>query len=158
MRITGFRGIVSLAVVVLTIGSGATARGRDVALAGDPPPKNAIPFPLTGRQTVRAGANSYYIDGAQVIPAGAAIRVEKQVNIIGINQASLDVRGELAVHGTMDCWVHIRDVDFSPTVNPEGGLHLDMASLHNCKFKHAEGASYSGGITMENSALQYDCE
>jgi hypothetical protein len=140
---------------------GDDAPGR-VAHAGDAEPSklppNSVLLPLTGKQTVRAGANTYIIDGPQVIPGGSAIRLEKQVNVQGINHASLDVQGELAVHGTEDFWVHIRDVDFSPTKKPDGGLHFDMASLHQCTFKHGEGAAFEGGITFENSALQGDCE
>lgn len=134
----------------------ATALPAPVAQAEDVP-KGAVPLPLKGRLTVR-NDSPYYIDGKQVIPGGSIIRVEANVHIMGINKASLEVKGGLLVHGTQDAWVKIENVDFSPTVAPDNEVHLDMADLYNCTFDHGEAAAFDGGMTIENSALQGGCK
>jgi hypothetical protein len=115
------------------------------------------PFPVGRSVTVRDEGQAYVIDGAQVIPRGVEITVQADVRIVGINGASLDVQGGLKVHGTQDHWVRIENVDFSPTVAPNKGLHLDMADLHGCRFQHAQGQALDGFVTIENSCLQRDC-
>ena len=121
-------------------------------------PPYSVPFPVTGRQTVRANGKNYVIDGKQVIPGGSIIRVEANVRIIGINDASLEVQGGLLVHGTQDCWVRIENVNFSPTVAPDNEMHLDMADMYGCTFVTPEASSFRGGFTIENSALQGGCK
>lgn len=144
----------------------AVAIGFVVVSPGAPAPSSVVvgapsptkPLPLTGRPTVRADGTTYVIDGKQTIPKGAAVRVEADVLIRGINGASLDVRGSLQIHGTQDHWVKIENVDFSATVAPENGLHFDMANLGGCRFVTAEADAFEGGLTIENSALQSDCK
>ncbi len=144
----------SALAVVIVLGAPVTVTKR--ARAEDAP-AGSIPLPLTGRQTVRADGKRYVIDGKQVIPAGAIIRVEANVQIVGINDASLEVKGGFLVHGTQDCWVGITNVDFSPTVAPDNEIHFDMANLGGCKFVTSEQTAFEGGFTFENSALQSDC-
>ena len=124
--------------------------------AGDAAPAPRA-LPLTGTPTVRADGKAYVIDGPQVIPPNADVRVEQGVEIVGVNHASLEVQGGLSVHGTQGNWVKIKDVDFSPTKAPQKGFHLDMADLTHCVFRHAEGVAYDGNVTIENSCLQRDC-
>ena len=124
--------------------------------ADDEAPAGSVPFPLTGTPTVRAG-HVYVIDGPQVIPPNAEIHVEQRVQIVGLHNASLEVQGGLAAHGTEAQWVVIRNVDFSPTKAPQKGLHFDMVDLRGCAFKHAEGVAFDGQITIENTCLQRDC-
>jgi hypothetical protein len=147
----------SLAAVAVGLVLGTEAVPAREARAEDAP-ANSVPFPTTGRQTVRAEGKTYVIDGKQVIPGGSIIRVEANVLIKGINNASLEVKGGLLVHGTEDCWVRIENVDFSPTVKPDNELHFDMANLYGCTFVHGETAAYEGGFTIENSALQHGCK
>lgn len=142
-------------VLALLLGAGATAGAR-VAHA-ESPPAGAKPFPLRKTTIVRGRGTRYYIDGAAVIPRTAEITVQLGVTIIGINNASLDVRGGLKVHGTMGSWVVIKKVDFSPTSFPLRGLHLDMVDFHGCTFRHSEEQSIRGDVTIENSCLQRDC-
>src|SRR4029078_4460472 len=97
-----------------------------------------VPLPLVGRKTVHADGKAYVIDGKQTIPGGSVIRIESNVVIHGINDASLEVKGGLLVHGTQECWVHIDHVDFSPTVAPDNEVHLDMCDLNACTFVHKE--------------------
>jgi hypothetical protein len=112
-----------------------------------------VAFPLTGRQTVKANGKRYVIDGKQTLVAGAVIRVEAGVKIAGINGASLDVRGGLKVHGTSDGRVDISRVDFSPTVAPDNEVHLDEVDLTGCDFATPDGASFTGGLTIENASI-----
>src|SRR5438132_73615 len=77
--------VAALAFVCGPLAPGRGARAEDA-------PKGSAPLPLTGRQTVHGG-KVYVVDGAQVIPGGSVIRVEANVNIIGINKASLEVKG-----------------------------------------------------------------
>src|SRR6187455_1396227 len=95
------------------------ARSELPAAMAEEPPAGAIPLPLKGRVTVRADGHPYYVDGPQVIPGGANIRLEQRVKVVGINKASLDVLGGFDVHGTMDNWVRIENIDFSPTHAPD---------------------------------------
>ena len=125
--------------------------------AADDPPAGSLPLPLTGTPTVRNDGKAYVIDGPQVIPPNAEIRVEQSVEIVGIHHASLEVQGGLTVHGTQGNWVKIKNVDFSPTKAPQKGFHLDMADCWNCTFRHAEGVAFDGNVTIENTCLQRDC-
>ncbi len=156
-RRVGFGRAAALAAGVL-VGSFAGVAPPRPAAAEDPPQGPSTPLPLTGRQTVRAGGKTYVIDGKQVVPRDAIIRVEANVRIVGINKASLEVQGGFLVHGTQDCWVHIENVDFSPTVSPENAVHFDMADLYGCTFVHGETAAYDGGLTIENSCWQGECK
>lgn len=122
------------------------------------PPAGAVPFPVKRTTIVRAeNGPVYYVDGPTVIPKNAEITVQLDVKIVGINGASLDVQGGLKVHGTMDHWVKIRNVDFSPTREPKHGLHLDMVDLQNFRLVHGEGEGFTGELTIENAAMQRDC-
>jgi len=122
------------------------------------PPQGAVPFPVGKTTIVRAEKGPvYYIDGPTVIPKHAEVTVQLNVEIIGINAASLEVQGGLKVHGTQDHWVVIRNVDFSPTVQPTRGLHLDMVDLYGCRFVHAKDAGLLGDVVIENAAMQRDC-
>jgi hypothetical protein len=141
--------------VLALVGAGAPATP---ARAEETAPEGSVPLVLTGRQTVRADGRVHTIDGKQTIPGGSVIRVEANVRIVGINKASLEVKGGLLVHGTQDCWVRIDNVDFSPTVKPDNEVHLDMADLRDCSFVHADGVAYEGGLTIENSCLQNGCK
>jgi hypothetical protein len=144
---------------------GALAIGLGIGLAmlsaararAEEPPAGSIPLPVDKTATVRAEGKVYYLDGAKVIPRTAEITVQLGVTIVGINKASLDVQGGFKVHGTQDSWVTIRNVDFSPTLSPLRGVHLDMADLHGCVFRHPESAAFDGQWTIENSCLQRDC-
>lgn len=144
-----------LAVLVVSALVGSLPRD---ARAGDAIPPEGLRLPLTGKQTVRNDGKNYYLDGACVIPPGSEIRIEKNVRVYGINNASLDVQGGLSVHGTEDSWVYFVNVDFSPTKSPDKMMHLDMASLHGCKLVHGQDAAFEGGITIENCCWQYDCK
>ena len=134
----------------LLVAPSSPAGGADEAPAG------SVPLPLSGTPTLRAD-KAYVVDGPQVIGPNAEIRVEQKVLIVGIHHASLEVQGGLSVHGTQGNWVEIRNVDFSPTKAPQKGLHLDMADLHGCSFKHGEGVAFDGHVTIENTCFQRDC-
>ena len=122
------------------------------------PPRGAEPFPLDKTTIVKGRGKRFYIDGKAVIPRTAEITVQQGVTIVGINNASLDVRGGLKVHGTQDTWVTMHKIDFSPTSVPTKDLHLDMVDFRGCRFKHSDEQSLGGGITIENSCFQRDCE
>lgn len=126
------------------------------AFADELPPDAQL-FPLGKTTIVRGMGKTFYIDGPSVIPKSAEITVQRGVKIVGVNGASLDVQGGLKVHGTQDTWVTIYAVDFSPTTQPFRGLHLDMVDFNGCTFKHGDGQSFGGEITIENSTLQKDC-
>jgi hypothetical protein len=143
-------GVAGTALALLAVGPAARAPAED---GGE-----RIPFPVGKTTIVRAEGKAYEIDGAQVIPPNAEVTVQLGVRIYGVNNASLDVQGGLKVHGTEGSWVVIDHVDFSPTVAPKRGFHLDMADLVGCRFKHGETQSFGGEITIENSCLQRDCE
>src|SRR5688572_26276024 len=99
------------------------------ASAGDGLPPGAVPLPLKGRLTVRHEGKAYFIDGPQVVPKGSAIRIERDVRVVGVRGASLDVQGGFEVHGTVDHWVQIDDVDFGKTRRPETNFHFDMVDF-----------------------------
>jgi hypothetical protein len=107
---------------------------------------------------VRHEGKPYYVDGVQVVPPGSAIRLERDVRVVGVNEASLDVQGGFEAHGTQDHWVRIEDVDFSRTRRPETNFHFDMVDLVACSFVHADGQSFDGQMTVENSCLQGSCK
>lgn len=117
-----------------------------------------IPLPLDKTTILRPADKPYVIDGARVIGPAVEITIERQVRILGINGASLDVQGGFKAHGTRDNWVKIEKVDFSPTKDSKKGIHLDCCDLTGCKFKHGEGQSFRGQLNIENSCLQRDCE
>jgi len=152
------RGWLRTRLALATLAALCLAASRPPPAHADAAPAGSVPLPLTGRQTVRADGHLYVIDGKQVIPAGAIIRVEANVHILGINGASLEVKGGFLVHGTQDCWVRIEKVDFSPSVSPDNELHFDMADLVDCTFVTPEQAAFDGGFTFENSALQSGCK
>jgi hypothetical protein len=131
--------------------------GASVARAEEPP-AGAVPFPVgrTCKLTARNGP-VYYIDGPTVIPPKVEITVQLDVQIVGINGATLDVQGGLKVHGTQDHWVKIENVDLSPTQACRKGLHLDMVDLRGFRLVHGEGAGFTGELTIENAAMQRDC-
>jgi hypothetical protein len=129
-----------------------------VAAAGDPAPPGSVPLPLKGRLTVRAEGKVYVVDGPQVVPSGSAIRVEKGVRILGINKASLDVRGGFEVHGVTGSEVEIDGVDFSPTRKPETNFHFDKCEMSSCTWSHGEGESFEGEWTIENTNLAGSCK
>jgi hypothetical protein len=145
-------GLVLAGLVFWTLGCLAAP-----AHAESPPP-GAVPFPVerTGKLRAKDGP-VYYIDGPTVIPKNVEVTVQLDVEIIGINGASLDVQGGLKVHGTQDHWVKISHVDFSPTRSPSRGLHLDMVDLTDCRFVHAEDQGIRGTVVIENGAMQRDC-
>jgi len=126
--------------------------------APDTPPAGAVPFPVarTTKVTARDGP-VYYVDGPTVIPRSAEITVLLDVQIVGINGASLDVQGGLKVHGTEGHTVKIRDVDLSPTREPRHGVHLDMVQMRGCRLVHAEGDGFTGDLTIENALVMRDC-
>lgn len=135
------RALMALALLAPLLGPLGDAAAAD----GD------VPFPLTGRITVRPTGKRFVIDGKQVIPAGSAIRVESGVRVVGVNGASLEVKGSLQVHGVGGSLVEFKSVDFSPTVAPEGEVHFDVCTLDGCSFVHTESVSFSGGFVMENT-------
>jgi hypothetical protein len=145
--------IAALAIAAAAaLGSGAVLVPRRVA-AAEQAPAGSLPFPLSGRLTLRAEGKPYVVDGKQVLAAGSVVRVEANVRIVGINGASLDVRGGLKVHGIPGGRVRIERVDFSPTLAPDNEVHFDEADLSGCRFVHAEGAAFEGGLTIENADL-----
>ncbi len=146
-------GWAQAATVAVLLCSGPATPAR-----ADVPQPGWLPLPLTGRVTVKGAGKTFYVDGPQRIPKGAEIRVEADVTIIGINKASLEVAGGFEIHGTVDHWVGVEAIDFSPTLAPEGGFHFDMASLYACSFVHPEGKFFDGGLTIENSCLARNCK
>ena len=151
MRLSRFGGVCLVAFGLLAAWPVATAP----VCAREP---KGTPFPVTKTTKLTAKRSPYIIDGPTVIPKTAEVTVQLGVRIIGINNASLDVRGGLKIHGTQDRWVKITNVDFSPTKMPHRGLHLDMVDFYGCKFKHGEDGELGGKITIENSTFQRDCE
>jgi len=141
--------IVARKVVLTAVVAGAALPIRGVA--GTAFAAEDVPLPLTGRQTVKAIGKRYVIDGKQTIPAGSVIRLEANVHVAGINGATLDVKGGFRTSGVGGSRVTIENVDFSPTVAPDNEVHFDMTDLDGCSFSQAEGASFSGGFTMENT-------
>lgn len=138
-----------------TLAIALTGVPREVG-AEDAPP-GAKPLPVKGRVTVREKGSTWYVDGPQVVPKDAEIRIEADVRIVGIHKASLEVQGSFEVHGTAGHWVDVRNVDFGPTLEPKGDLHLDMADLYGCSFVTPEGRDFRGRLTIENTCLQRDC-
>lgn len=110
-----------------------------------------VPLPLTGRLTVKANGTRYVVDGKQVIPAGSLIKLEENVRVVGRNGASLEVKGGLRALGGDDGRVRFDGIDFSPTVAPENGFHLNGVELSGCTFAHAEGVAFEGELTVENA-------
>ena len=142
-RTLGWRAVLPLALVVGGLPGGGT---RESAAAGDD-----VPLPLTGRQSVKANGKRYVIDGPQVVPAGALIKLEPNVHVVGVNGASLDVKGGFRTIGISGSPVKIENVDFSPTLSPENEVHFDSTDLTGCSFAQAPTATFSGGFTMENA-------
>lgn len=149
--------VIAVLAAALLCAVGEVPEVRRVA-AGEGIPRDAQPMPLDRTQTLRGLGARYYIDGAAVIPRTAEIRVERGVTIIGINGATLDVRGGLKMHGTEDTWITVHNVDFSTTSHPRKGLHLDMVDFRECRFKHGDVGEIRGCVTIENSCLQSGCE
>ena len=141
----GGNGIAIAAFVAsFALGSGGarTACAEDVA------------FPLSGKMTLKASGKRYVIDGPQTLAPGSLIRVETGVRIAGLHKASLDVRGGLRIHGASgDGRIEIENVDFSPTVAPDNEVHFDEVNFSGCDFVTAEGASFTGGFTIENASV-----
>ena len=101
--------------------------------AAESPPPGAKPFPTNKSRKLRAKDGPvFYIDGPTVIPKKVEITVQLDVQIVGINGATLDVQGGLKVHGTQDHWVKITNVDFSPTRSPHKGFRFvaDIPKRH----------------------------
>lgn len=118
---------------------------RPAAAAGE------VPLPLTGRLSVKADGRTYVVDGKQVLAAGALIKLEEGVRVVGKNGASLEVKGGLRALGGDDGKVTFDGIDFSPTVAPENGFHLNGVTLSGCTFVHPEGAAFEGELTVENT-------
>jgi hypothetical protein len=137
---------------ILLLGPGVVLAPERAATAEDAP-ANSLPFPTSGRLTLRGEGKPYVVDGRQVLAAGSVIRVEANTRIVGINGASLEVKGGLKVHGIPGGRVRIERVDFSPTVAPENELHFDEVELTGCNFAHGEVAAFEGGLTIENAAF-----
>ncbi|MBL9089075.1 MAG: hypothetical protein JNM10_18190 [Planctomycetia bacterium] len=125
--------------------------GGAAAPAGDVGADAEVPLPLTGRLSVKADGKRYVVDGKQVLAAGALIKLEEGVRVVGKNGASLEVKGGLRALGGDDGKVSIDGIDFSPTVAPENGFHLNGVTLSGCTFVHGEGAAFEGELTVENS-------
>jgi hypothetical protein len=140
------------ALLVFVAGRPVDSARAEAAVPGD-----GVLLPLEGRKTVRHEGKTYYVNGPQVVPKGSAIRVEKDCRIVGLNGASLDVQGGFEVHGTVDHWVKIDAIDFGKTRKPETNFHFDMVDFEACRFVHAEGESFEGEWTIENSTLQKGC-
>ncbi len=147
------RSLRAAALAVLVWGAAPATPAR-----ADAPHAGWLPLPLTGRVTVKGAGKTYYVDGAQKIPKGAEIRLEAGLTLVGLNKASLEVAGGFEIHGTVDHWVGVEGIDFSPTLAPEGGFHFDMAALYGCAFVHPEGKVFDGGLTLENSCLSRTCK
>ena len=111
-----------------------------------------VPLPLTGRLSLKADGQRYVVDGKQVLAAGALIKLEEGVRVVGKNGASLEVKGGLRALGGDDGKVSFDGIDFSPTVAPENGFHLNGATLTGCTFVHPEGAAFEGELTIENAS------
>lgn len=111
-----------------------------------------VPLPLTGRLSLKADGKRYVVDGKQVHAAGALIKLEEGVRVVGKNGASLEVKGGLRALGGDDGKVSFDGIDFSPTVAPENGFHLNGATLTGCTFVHPEGAAFEGELTIENAS------
>ncbi len=152
MRTTCRASLLALAVTLGLLTAAALPAVAEEA------PSGSVPFPVGKTQTLRGKGTVYVIDGAVVIPKKVEISVELDTKILGIRGASLEVRGALKVRGTQDHWVEIRNVDFSPTVAPFKGLHLDMVNLYGCKFVQGRGHAFEGIGTIENACMQRDCE
>jgi hypothetical protein len=149
--VSGRRRLPVAIAAILLLGPLGFAPER--AADAEPAPANSLPFPTSGRLTLRAEGKTYVVDGRQVLAAGSVIRVEANVRIVGINAASLEVKGGLKVHGIPGGRVRIERVDFSPTVAPDNELHFDEVELTGCNFAHGEVAGYEGGLTIENATF-----
>lgn len=121
------------------------------------PPRGAEPLPTNKSQTLRGNGKTWYVDGHVVIPKKVELGVEWGTRIVGINGARLEVLGGLKIRGTVDHWVQVHDVDFSLTVAPHRGMHLDMVNFERCTFVHPEGTGYEGNLVIENSTFQTGC-
>ena len=141
-RVRGARGWCVAAFALL----GTAAEPRSAAAEDD------VPLPLTGRVSVKPNGRRYVVDGKQTIPAGSVIRLEANVHVVGVNGASLEVKGGLRTLGISGSRVRIEGIDFSPTVAPGGDLHFDHTDLSGCNMTHAEGTTFSGNFTMENAS------
>lgn len=100
---------------------------------------------------MKADGRRYVVDGKQVLAAGALVKLEEGVPVVGRNHASLEVRGGLRALGGDDGKVTFDGIDVRPTVAPEHGVHLNGATLTGCTFAPPEGAAFEGELTLENS-------
>jgi hypothetical protein len=116
------------------------------------------PLPVDKSQTLKTEGKSYVIDGPTVIPAGIELTILRGIRVLGINNASLEVRGGLKAHGTQGVWVVFQNVDFSPTSSPNLGIHFDMVDFQSCKFKHSDAQGFDGKFQFENSTFQRTCD
>ncbi|MFO0934815.1 MAG: hypothetical protein U1E39_19185 [Planctomycetota bacterium] len=129
----------------------ATLVGVAAAPARPAAADTEVPLPLTGRLSLKADGKRYVVDGKQVLAAGALLKLEEGVHVVGKNGASLEVKGGLRALGGDDGKVTFDGIDFSPTVAPENGFHLNGATLSGCTFVHPEGAAFEGELTVENT-------
>ena len=129
-----------------------------VPAAAEEAPAGAIPLPVEKTTTLRGDGKVFVVDGHVVIPENVELGVEWGTSIVGINSAKLEVRGGLKVRGTVEHWVVIRNIDFSPTTNPKRGFHLDMVDFKACRFVHAQDKPFEGSLTIENSTFQTGSE
>lgn len=148
----------ALGLALLTCGGLAPLQSACAEEPATAAPAGSIPFPTNKSQTLRGDGKVFVVDGHVVIPKKVEIGVEWGTKIVGINGAQLEVLGGLKVRGTVDHWVVIEDVDFSPTTAPFKGVHLDMVDFKRCRFVHGEGQALEGTMTIENSTFQTGCE
>ena len=145
------------AAALLVAFAALAAVSAGAAHAREELPSGATLLPVKKTTTVRGRGTVWWIDGPTVIPKSAEIRIELGTIIRGVNNASLDVQGGLKVHGTIDNWVQMHNIDFSPTREARRGLHFDMVDFHACTFAPSEAAPFGGDITIENATVQKDC-
>jgi hypothetical protein len=134
-----------LVPVLLAIVCEREATSRDV---------KEVPFPTSRTTVVRDPEVLYVVDGRQRIPPGIEITGQKGIRLRGRNNAVLEVRGALVMHGVGGSEIQIDGVRIELPEEVQQ-LHLDL-----CKLDGGSGVvtppdkTTSGSITIENCDFQ----
>ena len=123
-----------------------------VAYAEGPADK---PLPVD-RTTILPSGGVYFVEGRVRIPKGIEITVQKDTKLVGRGRdATIEIVGELKIHGVADSKVLIENVTFE--VQPKfGELRLDMTKVSGKSLGvvSPKGKSVDGRIMVMNTEFE----